>query len=135
MSTNVREFALSLERFGKVTTEQATTIVRKITLELDSAVVMTTPVDTGRARGNWYPSIGAPSSEINESATDKDGSASKSRIDAVVSTAELGKTIWLSNNLDYITKLENGHSKQAPNGMVAINMARIVSHYGGSVSS
>jgi hypothetical protein len=134
MSVNTKEFKLSLERFGKITRQQATVIVRKIALELDNAVVMATPVDTGRARGNWFPSIGAPSAQVDISSTDKAGSASAARVVALVATAPLGSTVWLSNNLDYIEKLENGSSKQAPHGMVATNMARIVAHYGGVVT-
>jgi hypothetical protein len=51
----------------------------------------------------------------------------------------LGSLTWLSNNLPYIEKLEyggypdgpntiGGFSKQAPAGMVRVNMARITAH-------
>lgn len=131
MAVNNREFRLSLERFGKITQEQATTIVRKITLELDSAVVLSTPVDTGRARGNWFPSVDNPVTTVDLASTDKSGAGSVQRATAFIAMSPIGHTVWLSNNLDYIEKLENGSSKQAPNGMVAMNMARIVAHYGG----
>ncbi len=36
-----------------------------------------------------------------------------------------GDTIWISNNLPYIVKLEEGHSQQAPQGMVALSIAEV----------
>lgn len=133
MSVNNREFRLSLEKFGKVTEKQASMIVRKITLELDSSIVLSTPVDTGRARANWYPSFSEPSPAVNVNEFDKGGNAAVQRLTSFITKSPIGNTVWMTNNLHYIEKLEHGHSKQAPNGMVAMNMARIVSKYGGVV--
>lgn len=127
------EFALDLKKFGNVTQEQATTIFRKITLDLDSAVVLSTPVDEGRARGNWFPSLNSPSSQVDEKTFDKSGSKAISQASAVVASAKLGDTVWLTNNLPYILPLENGHSKQAPEGMVDINLNRVQAQYGGTI--
>tara|TARA_R110000772_G_scaffold195029_1_gene305738 strand:- start:236 stop:649 length:414 start_codon:yes stop_codon:yes gene_type:complete len=130
---SANEFTLELKNFGKVTREQATTIFQKIALELDSAVVFGTPVDEGRARGNWYPSLNAPSNEVDLNSTDKSGSKAVAAINALVSTVKIGDTFWLTNNLPYILPLENGHSKQAPEGMVDINLNRIQAFYGGVI--
>lgn len=131
---SAREFAIDLNKFGKVTREQATMIFRKIALDLDTRVVLGTPVDTGRARGNWYPSINSPSSAVDMNASDKSGSAAIGALTATTLGAKLGDTIWLTNNLPYILPLENGHSKQAPQGMVDINLNAIAAAYGGSIS-
>ena len=130
---SANEFTLELKNFGKVTREQATTIFQKIALELDSAVVFGTPVDEGRARGNWYPSLNAPSNEVDLNSTDKSGSKAVAAINSLVSTVKIGDTFWLTNNLPYILPLENGHSKQAPEGMVDINLNRIQAFYGGVI--
>jgi hypothetical protein len=130
---SARQFSLDLSKFGKVTAEQATLIFRKIAFELDSAVVLGTPVDVGRARGNWYPSISIPSGEINEETTDKNGDQSLARIQGLVLNAKLGQVVWLTNNLPYILPLENGSSKQAPRGMVDINVERVAAQYGGRI--
>tara|TARA_R110000787_G_scaffold72823_6_gene162415 strand:+ start:2679 stop:3092 length:414 start_codon:yes stop_codon:yes gene_type:complete len=130
---SANEFTLELKNFGKVTREQATTIFQKIALELDSAVVFGTPVDEGRARGNWYPSLNAPSNEVDLNSTDKSGSKAVAAINALVSTVKIGDTFWLTNNLPYILPLENGHSKQAPEGMVDINLNRVQAFYGGVI--
>lgn len=130
---SAREFAIDLKRFGQVTRKQAEVIFRKIALELDYAIVLATPVDTGRARGNWYPSIGAPSASADWESKDKSGTASIGKVTSTVSSAKLGSVVWLTNNLPYILPLENGHSKQAPSGMVDMNLDRVAAKYGARV--
>ena len=129
---SAREFALDLKKFGNVTREKATIIFQKIAIELDTAVVLGTPVDEGRARGNWFPSINTPSSEVTD-AVDKDGSRSVNAATSTASTARLGETVWLTNNLPYILPLENGWSGQAPEGMVDINLNAVQAKYGGRI--
>lgn len=63
-------------------------------LELFSRVVSDTPVDTSRARQGWIPN-GDP---------------------------RIGETFEVLNNVAYIRVLEyDGHSQQAPQGMLRIN--------------
>lgn len=130
---NAHNFGLDLERFGEVTEEQATTIFQKIILELDKRVVLSTPVDTGRARGNWFPSIGAPSTQRMDDAEDESGSQAISAIASIAGSARLGDVAWLTNNLPYILPLENGHSDQAPLGMIEMNLNAIAAEYGGTI--
>lgn len=101
------------------------TKVRKATIELFSSVVKSTPVDTGRARGNWQCTIASPASDQVEH-TDKSGAGAISDIVATV-PQKAGSIVWLANNVPYIRKLEYGSSKQAPNGMVRINIQRFAS--------
>jgi len=130
---SAREFAIDLKKFGKVTREQARTIFQKIALDLDSRVVLSTPVDTGRARGNWFPSINSPSWAMSN-ISDKSGGVALARLNQVVAGAQLGDVIWQTNNLPYILPLENGHSGQAPEGMVDVNLNAIAAQYGGVIS-
>lgn len=121
-------FKADLEKFGKLTEEKANELFRKIALDLFTSIIMTTPVDTGRARGNWFTTIGSPSGAVSERLG---AGASTGEAQRVVKGAEIGETIWLANNLPYINRLENGWSKQAPPGaMVALNVARARSKYG-----
>uniref|UniRef100_A0AAU7VGW7 Virion structural protein n=1 Tax=Dinoroseobacter phage vB_DshS_R26L TaxID=3161158 RepID=A0AAU7VGW7_9CAUD len=128
-----REFAIDLRRFGEVTREQATVIFQKIVLDLDTAIVLGTPVDTGRARGNWFPTVGTPSSQRNDEAKDKSGSKAINAATALSTSLELGEVAWFTNNLPYILPLENGHSGQAPEGMVDINLNAVADQYGGRI--
>lgn len=98
---------------------------RAIALELFGSVIKDTPVDTGRAKGNWQTTIGAPASGT----VDRIGE-SEALADVSQQTASFGagKVIYLSNNLPYIYRLEyDGWSQQAPGGMLRKNVARIQS--------
>lgn len=130
---SAREFGIDLLRFGRVTEEQARTIFQKIVLELDSRIVLSTPVDTGRARGNWFPSTGSPTNQVDPDASDKSGAAAIAAVNALAGSLELGDVAWFTNNLPYILPLENGHSDQAPIGMVDINLNAIAAEYGGTI--
>lgn len=126
------QFNIDLRKFGELTDRQALQVFRKIALDLDTSVVLDTPVDEGRARGNWFPSINIPSNEMDEEALGE--SKSLARIGPTVARAKLGDVIWMTNNLPYIIPLENGHSGQAPEGMVEVNVVRAASIFGGGVS-
>jgi len=129
------KFVLSLAKFGVVTRAQAKTIFQKITIDLDTAVVLGTPVDEGRARGNWFPSLNSPSNAVDEKSLDKSGSGAIAAATSMAMSADLGDTVWLTNNLPYILPLENGHSQmQAPEGMVDINLNAAAEKYGGTIT-
>jgi hypothetical protein len=97
--------------------------MRAIALELFSSTIKDTPVDTGRARGNWQTTIGAPATgEVDRLG---EGDAIK-EVSETVADFSGGKVIYLSNNLPYIYRLEyDGWSDQAPGGFLRKNVARI----------
>lgn len=97
--------------------------VRYLCLDLLTNVVQGTPVDTGRARGNWQASINAPRTNALET-TDKNGGATISAGQSAVNKAA-GNVFYLTNNLPYIERLEfEGWSKQAPSGWVRTAIER-----------
>lgn len=96
---------------------------RAIVLELFSSVIMDTPVDTGRSRGEWLTSSGTP---VTTLANRLDMSGLEAVTDIVAAIPKSGDiTMYLTNNLPYIGALEYGHSNQAPSGMVRKNIARL----------
>jgi len=80
---------------------------RATVLQLTSAVVYGTPVDIGRARGNWVATIGKPARGYSEDKVDKDGSATINSANGQISVS-FGKTYYLTNNVPYIGFLEYG---------------------------
>ena len=98
--------------------------VRALTLGIFGSVIKMTPVDTGRAKGNWQCTIGQPAS--GETSTMGESAAMSAMIGVVPHQA--GKQVYLTNNLPYIQKLEyDAHSSQAPAGMVRVSIARFTS--------
>lgn len=87
--------------------------IRKVALDLFAAFLRGTPVDKGRAREGWIPSIGIP-------AHGEPGGTSAAGAVGIIQKFEAGKSssVWLANNVPYIGALEDGHSDQAPNGIV-----------------
>lgn len=117
-------FTRDLKRFSDRSIDEADHVKRAVALELFSGVIRDTPVDTGRARGNWQTNTGAPIKSILER-DDESGEAARKDAERVVGQSSLKDTLYLSNNLPYIEPLENGSSTQAPEGMVKRNFARI----------
>ncbi len=91
--------------------------VRRAAIAADNTVVTMTPVDTGRAKGNWITSIGEP--VIQElDVEDKEGSIAMAQGAGVIAgwKVKMGP-IYIANSLPYIEALDKGSSAKAPNGM------------------
>jgi hypothetical protein len=111
-------FALDISRFVAKANGNVDLVIKKITFDIFHRVIMKTPVLSGRARGNWAPSIGEPAAASNRP-VDPSGSATIAEMSSVVNgQMTAGKIIFLTNTLPYILRLEDGYSQQAPVGMV-----------------
>ena len=116
-------FAEAVAAFSAKTQAKLETAVRKIALDVFSEVILMSPVDTGRFRGNWQVAIGnIPTGTVE--IDDKTGTATIAKVQAETLNLQVGQTIYLINNLPYAQKLEFGHSKQAPAGMVRITVQK-----------
>lgn len=93
-------------------------LVRRAAVAADGALILTTPVDTGRARGNWNVSVGRVDTRVREiNFPDQNGALSEGQ--AQLQAWRLGGgIIFIANSLPYILPLENGSSAKAPNGMM-----------------
>jgi hypothetical protein len=122
-------FTLDISKFVKKAEGNADKVVRELCLNLLKDIVYDTPVDTGRAKANWFTSIGSPSGATIEFEGGKSPAESLAIGRAMPDIAKAtGNVFWISNNLPYIYRLEfEGWSKQAERGMVRIaidNMKR-----------
>ena len=144
------DFALDVSKWVAKAKMAPEKVVRSVTIKLWSAVIKGSPVDTGRFRGNWFASGGTPSSEVSET-DDKTGATSISSATQVVVGIADWTNMTLTNNLPYAEVIEfggykgmfgyshafvgptkaaestntiNGFSKQAPSGVVRVNVAR-----------
>lgn len=139
---NAAEFALEIDRELDLSLDQWRVVIRKLALEALERVVNKTPVGNpdfwknpppegyvgGRARGNWFVSIGEAGTEVTTE-VDANGDVTVARGGAVIGTYKNVKgfpQIVIYNNVPYINRLENGYSeRQAPAGMVAITVAEL----------
>jgi hypothetical protein len=105
--TTSNDFTINISGFVKKAKLAPTLVLRKIALDLFTAVVKRTPVDTGMLRANWQVGLGtAPVGTV--SAPDKTGSRAQVEIAAKASQAVWGTSIFLVNNLPYATVVEYG---------------------------
>ena len=100
--------------------------VRALSLNLLIGLVKTTPVDTGRAKGNWFVSPSRKSNRTIEQFRKSRQAISQgtATIHSVIN--EKFPNITLSNNLPYIERLNDGHSKQAPKKFIETEITRVV---------
>lgn len=117
-TANAKKFRSQINKSLRSIEKKGMQVVIKIARELFSSIVRRTPVDTGRARGNWFISSGTPVLTSQPLTFDPTGKARISDINRFTAQFSLGQTLWLANNLDYIGKLEAGHSPQARGGMI-----------------
>lgn len=125
------------EVFGKINT-----LMRACGFEATRRIMLRTPVDLGRARGNWNASVNTPDVSVDDDVAYK-RSKKKDQTGKVAGTSRDSKKItqahgvaqktdfakgdrfYLSNGLPYIGALEGGSSTQAPNGMVSLTIAEL----------
>lgn len=113
-------FSSQVKSFGITTINRHALFVRKVAIDITSSVILKTPVDTGRARGNWQVQINSPITSTLD-VNDKTGATTIGTATNTLANYKAGD-IYITNNLPYIIKLEQGSSKQQPAGMVAITI-------------
>lgn len=124
-------FTTDLLRFGEAAKFKQEQALRKVSFELFSRVIMRTPVDTGRLRGNWQATVKGPANgevEVDDNASPVrqrgEGSSIAKQAMALKVLGENDPTVfYLTNTLPYAGVIEYGSSKQAPQGMVRISVA------------
>lgn len=141
--TNFREFNQELIDFAeKLVPAQANQFFRLVALKILRGVVLKTPVDTGRARGNWQVAINTePTAVLSK----KDASSPKHKVgespiagageetvkDGVsdISKAVIGDTIFITNNVPYVLYLEEGTDKIPPQKMLAHTLQEVEAEF------
>lgn len=117
------ESRIVIEGLRDFTLRQVTQLAANIT----AGLIEDTPVDTGWARANWVVSLGVPQTSVVGSRDNVDQSAQQAGISTLLSMTSLGQgPIYISNNVPYIQKLNDGHSGQAPAGFVQSRVDREV---------
>lgn len=122
----IRAVIRGLERFAE-------RVITKIVLDLTANLIETNPVDTGWSRANWVPSIGTPfladlsGIEPSVAGASAAGTKQQSALAGIASGYRLGMgSVFVSNNVPYIVRLNDGSSSQAPAGFVQQAIAKAV---------
>lgn len=126
-------FSDDIAKFAKKAAGNADILVRKTVIDIGTRLVNRTPVGDatywkskppagyvgGHARANWSHSEGALDPREFD-IIDPSGAASNNRILSSVPVKAGGKVHFVQNSVPYIEALEDGHSRQAPHGIVSL---------------
>lgn len=114
--------------FVGVVEEQLALRVRTISAEVLQLILLASPVNTGRFRGNNIVSIGAPV-YTTSAAVDPKSDETFARGLSVMTGLEPYTQVFIQNNLVYAVPLEDGHSKQAPAGIYGVSFNSVAQKY------
>ena len=127
---SAKQFAFELDKAKLDTDEKISDAISLIAMFCLRGVVQKSPVDTGRFRSNWQVSKNVPrTTELN--LTKENQGATIARGQLTIETFDLknDSMIVIQNNLPYANRLENGWSKQAPNGMLGLTVNEAAQRY------
>jgi hypothetical protein len=125
MSRRNTAFRQQIGKFVKLVERNSEQAARVAGANLLRSVVLDSPVDSGRFRGNW--GIQFEASPEQQVTVDKGGIATIQRGINRLKYFKLGMPrIYILNHLPYSIELEYGHSKQAPSppGIVRLAVQR-----------
>ena len=108
--------------------------IRALGINITAELIETTPVDTGWARANWVPNAGSPFTGNSELL---DAEAQRAAVPGQVASQTAASSsliryklsdgdIFISNNVPYIVRLNEGSSMKAPSGFVQQSIARTI---------
>lgn len=116
-------FALDVKAFCEKAKKNPEIVMRQVSMKLFSAIIKASPVDTGRFRGNWQTTGVTPATGLI-AGVDPTGNKAVNSAATFITNAPGWDTFTLTNNLPYAERLEYGWSKQAPQGVVRVNITR-----------
>ena len=121
-------FAADISKFAKKAEVNADKYRRAVCLKLFSAVIMDTPVITGRLRANWNTSVARPDLSVADVPDDGMGKAAATGIAINKIEGNLGTIndpVFLTNNVKYAGYVEYGTPQFDGRFMVHRNVRRI----------
>ena len=105
--------------------------LRKVLYDMSRQIIMRTPVDTGRLRGNWqFGTAEIPSGQVD----DKDpasgfGGPTEKKIWNSIADAKAGTIHYIVNNLPYAQVIEYGMYPNPPKGaLVSYGLKKTTTH-------
>ena len=88
----------------------------------------------GLAKGSWLMSFDEVVNIPEVAYDNRSGGKSQARIHAISQEYQLGETVYITNSVPYIEKIEQGSSKQAPDGIMDLSLTKLQRLYGLNVA-
>lgn len=117
------DFSLVFQNITTKSIKKTENVIKKTVFDLTSSIISDTPVDTSRAKNNWFVTFDTPSDNTIDT-LDNSGNTAINKANTKIMNNKIPMVYWINNNLPYIMRLEYGWSKQSPSGMVRLNIQR-----------
>lgn len=134
MSTNVARFNAALDKASTKIHGDMNKFYRQVCLEVLKRIVYRTPVDSGRARGNWQVEIGRAASGVLDVEGTEEAMADFAMSAGITKLSQIPpfSLVHITNNLEYIYYLEyDRRSPQHPEGMTEITLTEMTTWLSG----
>ena len=118
----------NLHKWAEKVETNVATLAKHIAFSAFEGVTQKSPVDTGRFKASWNIRQGKVDKSVKPEGKHKTsprGQASSKPANVFNKTSKPYDPWYISNNLDYGPALENGHSNQAPTGMVKLTVIEL----------
>jgi len=128
MPTNLKKFNSELSKASKKIQGDFEKFYRQVCLEVLMRIVLRTPVDTGRARGNWQIEIGRAAIGVLDVEGSENTMADFAINNGIKKLEDIPafSLVHITNNLEYIYYLEyDRRSPQHPEGMLEITLTEM----------
>lgn len=120
MTTQTQFIIRELEKFTEDT-------MKRVVVETTANLIEGTPVDTGWARANWVPQIGEPRLDpVTDPTSISKGPQERGLAEVILSYKLNMGSIYITNNVPYIGRLNDGSSNQAPRAFVQSAISRAI---------
>lgn len=129
----VLRFVRRINRRSKNVGKNAALATKIAAKEMLTEVVLATPVDTGRARSNWRVGVGSPKTGVVEPYAPGrhlglgdilNAAGAINAGSALIDSSTGDEQFYITNNVPYIYKLDNGWSNQAPANFIRMALDR-----------
>ena len=126
-----------MNKYKKTVNKAKNDLLHRVTKKAFENLVITSPVDIGNFRGSWLAGVLAPRLNNPYDTVDQSMSISKGQPPnsfeisnlAPAMRAIFGQTVFITNNVAYAQKLENGGSRQAPGGVLRVSAQKTRAHF------
>jgi hypothetical protein len=113
-----------VEQIAAITRRNVALVMQMATVEFYRQVIISTPVDTGRARNGWNITIQAPSMTVPPEGKYSMPNIEEHGLSTIISVTP-DQVIYITNRVPYIENLNKGSSQQAPARFVELAAERV----------
>lgn len=112
------------KKIADILERRTTELMRMATKDFYQKIIISTPVDTGRARWGWNITVNAPSNTVPPPGNYPKPTFDSHMEDPIYSIT-VTDAIYITNNVPYIKRLNAGYSKNHPARFVELAAARV----------